>query len=46
VAPTSIFGQIGAVVLGLIGLVFAELIVAAAVRGVQEVARREDGEDG
>jgi voltage-gated potassium channel len=40
VVPTSTFGRIDAVLLGLIGLVFTGLIVAAAVHGVQEAARR------
>jgi voltage-gated potassium channel len=40
VVPTSTFGRIDAVCLGLIGLVFTGLFVAAAVRGVQEAAHR------
>jgi voltage-gated potassium channel len=40
VVPTSTFGRIDAILLGLIGMVFTGLIVAAAVRGVQEAARR------
>ena len=40
VVPTSTLGRIDAVLLGLIGMVFTGLIVAAAVRGVQEAARR------
>ncbi|WP_321960861.1 potassium channel family protein [Paraburkholderia sp. J7] len=38
IAPTTVFGRIDAVLLGLIG-VFTGLIVAAAVRGVQEASR-------
>ncbi|ACC75482.1 potassium channel family protein [Paraburkholderia phymatum] len=44
VVPTSIFGRIDAVLLGLIGVVFTGLIVAAAVRGVHEAARRAGAE--
>ena len=44
VVPTSTFGRIDAVLLGLIGVVFTGLIVAAAVRGVQEAARRAGAE--
>ena len=40
VVPTSTLGRIDAVLLGLIGMVFTGLVVAAAVRGVQEAARR------
>lgn len=40
VVPTTGFGRIDAVLLGLIGLVFTGLIVAAAVRGVQEASRQ------
>jgi voltage-gated potassium channel len=40
VVPSSTFGRIDAVCLGLIGLVFTGLFVAAAVRGVQEAAHR------
>jgi voltage-gated potassium channel len=43
VVPTSTFGRIDAVCLGLIGLVFTGLFVAAAVRGVQEAAHRAQG---
>jgi voltage-gated potassium channel len=46
VVPTSTFGRIDAVLLGLIGVVFTGLIVAAAVRGVQEAARRAGGDGG
>jgi voltage-gated potassium channel len=42
VVPTSTFGRIDAVCLGLIGFVFTGLFVAAAVRGVQEAARRAE----
>lgn len=45
VVPTSTLGRIDAVLLGLIGMVFTGLIVAAAVRGVQEAARRADLQD-
>ena len=40
VVPTSTLGRIDAVLLGLIGMVFTGLVLAAAVRGVQEAARR------
>lgn len=40
VVPTSTLGRIDAVLLGLLGMVSTGLIVAAAVRGVQEAARR------
>jgi voltage-gated potassium channel len=39
VVPTTTLGRIDAVLLGLVGLVFTGLIVAAAVRGVQEASR-------
>ncbi|MDH6148047.1 MULTISPECIES: potassium channel family protein [Paraburkholderia] len=42
VVPTSAFGRIDAACLGLIGVVFTGLIVAAAVRGVQEAAHRAE----
>lgn len=45
VVPTSTFGRIDAVLLGVVGMVFTGLIVAAAVRGVQEAARRASLED-
>ncbi|MFM0037254.1 potassium channel family protein [Paraburkholderia strydomiana] len=45
VVPTSTFGRIDAILLGLIGMVFTGLIVAAAVRGVQEAAHRASGRD-
>ncbi|WP_168788333.1 potassium channel family protein [Paraburkholderia aromaticivorans] len=45
VVPTSTFGRIDAILLGLIGVVFTGLIVAAAVRGVQEAARRAGAEN-
>jgi voltage-gated potassium channel len=40
VVPTSTFGRIDAILLGLGGMIFTGLFVAAAVRGVQEAARR------
>jgi voltage-gated potassium channel len=40
VVPTSTFGRIDAILLGLTGMVFTGLIIAAAVRGVQEAAHR------
>lgn len=40
VLPTTTFGRIDAVLLGLDGVVLTGLIVAAAVRGVQEAARQ------
>jgi voltage-gated potassium channel len=40
VVPTSTFGRIDAVLLGLLGLLIIGLITAASVRGVQEAARR------
>jgi voltage-gated potassium channel len=43
VVPTSTFGRIDAICLGLIGFVFTGLFVAAAVRGVQEAAHRMEG---
>lgn len=43
VVPTSTFGRIDAICLGLIGFVFTGLFVAAAVRGVQEAARLTEG---
>jgi voltage-gated potassium channel len=45
VVPTSTFGRIDAILLGLLGMVFTGLIVAAAVRGVQEAARRASLQD-
>lgn len=39
VVPTTVFGRIDAVLLGLVGIVLTGLIVAAAVRGVQEASR-------
>ncbi|HTH61227.1 MAG TPA: potassium channel family protein [Paraburkholderia sp.] len=38
VVPTSTFGRVDAILLGLLGVVFTGLIVAAAVRGVHEAA--------
>src|SRR5580704_1545369 len=40
VVPTSTVGRIDAILLGLIGMVFTGLFVAAAVRGVQQAADR------
>ncbi|SAL49625.1 potassium channel family protein [Caballeronia telluris] len=45
VVPTSTFGRIDAILLGMVGMVFTGLIVAAAVRGVQEAARRASLQD-
>ncbi|CAB3808831.1 potassium channel family protein [Paraburkholderia fynbosensis] len=45
VVPTSTVGRIDAILLGLLGMVFTGLIVAAAVRGVQEAAHRARGRD-
>jgi voltage-gated potassium channel len=42
VVPTTAFGRIDAVLLGLIGVMFTGLITAAAVRGVQEAARKAE----
>ena len=39
VVPTSTFGRIDAVLLGLIGLLITGLVTAASVRGVHEAAR-------
>ncbi|MGF6970328.1 voltage-gated potassium channel [Paraburkholderia sp. WC7.3g] len=44
VVPTTTFGRIDAILLGLIGLLITGLITAAAVRGVQEAARRSGAE--
>ena len=43
VVPASTFGRTDAILLGLIGVVFTGLVVAAAVRGVQEAASRAGG---
>lgn len=43
VVPTTAFGRIDALLLGLIGLLMTGLVIAAAVRGVQEAARRAGG---
>jgi voltage-gated potassium channel len=40
VVPTTSFGRIDAVLLGMIGVLFTGLITAAAVRGVQEAVRK------
>ena len=45
VVPTSTFGRLDTILLGLIGLVFTGLVVASAVRGVQEAARRAGGQN-
>jgi voltage-gated potassium channel len=45
VVPTTTFGRIDAALLGLIGVLFTGLITAAAVRGVQEAARRAGASD-
>jgi voltage-gated potassium channel len=45
VVPTSTFGRIDAILLGLTGMVFTGLIIAAAVRGVQEAAHRASVRD-
>lgn len=45
VVPTSTFGRIDAILLGLLGMVFTGLIVAAAVRGVQEAVHRASVQD-
>ena len=42
VVPTTSFGRIDALLLGLVGLLMTGLVIAAAVRGVQEAARRAD----
>lgn len=40
IVPTTAFGRIDALLLGIIGLLMTGLVVAAAVRGVQEASRR------
>ncbi len=40
VVPTTPFGRIDALLLGVVGLMMTGLVIAAAVRGVQESARR------
>jgi voltage-gated potassium channel len=45
VVPTTPCGRIDAVLPGLIGVVFTGLIVAAAVRGVQEASHRANGQE-
>ncbi|TDN57833.1 potassium channel family protein [Paraburkholderia sp. BL10I2N1] len=40
VVPTTTFGRIDAVLLGVIGMLMTGLLTAAAVRGVQEAAHR------
>jgi voltage-gated potassium channel len=44
VVPTSTFGRLDAILLGLIGMVFTGLVVASAVRGVQQAAHRAGGD--
>jgi voltage-gated potassium channel len=39
VVPTTMFGRLDALLLGLVGLLLTGLIIAAAVRAVQEAAR-------
>jgi len=45
VVPTTPFGRLDALLLGLVGLLMTGLVIAAAVRGVQEASRRA-GNDG
>ncbi|WP_201313503.1 potassium channel family protein [Dyella sp. EPa41] len=45
VVPTTPFGRLDALLLGLVGLLMTGLVIAAAVRGVQEAAHRA-GNDG
>ena len=45
VVPTTAFGRIDALLLGLIGLLMTGLVIAAAVRGVQEAARKAEMPD-
>lgn len=40
VVPTTMFGRLDALLLGLVGLLLTGLVIAAAVRAVQEAARR------
>ena len=42
VVPTTTFGRIDALLLGLIGMLMTGLVIAAAVRGVQEAARKAE----
>jgi voltage-gated potassium channel len=42
VVPTTTFGRIDALLLGLVGLLMTGLVIAAAVRGVQEASRRAE----
>lgn len=42
VVPTTAFGRIDALLLGLIGMLMTGIVIAAAVRGVQEAARKAD----
>ncbi|SIT35756.1 Ion transport 2 domain protein [Paraburkholderia ribeironis] len=45
VVPTTAFGRIDALLLGMIGVLMTGLITAAAVRGVHEAARRAGVEE-
>jgi voltage-gated potassium channel len=40
VVPTTTLGRIDAILLGVVGLLVTGVVTAAAVRGVQEAARR------
>ena len=42
VVPTTMFGRLDAALLGLLGMLMTGLVIAAAVRGVQEAARKAD----
>jgi voltage-gated potassium channel len=42
VVPTTMFGRLDALLLGLLGLLMTGLVIAAAVRSVQETAREID----
>ncbi|MFC4525933.1 two pore domain potassium channel family protein [Dyella halodurans] len=42
VVPTTMFGRLDATLLGLLGMLMTGLVIAAAVRGVQEAARKAD----
>jgi voltage-gated potassium channel len=45
VVPTTTFGRIDALLLGLVGLLVSGLVIAAAVRGVQEAKREASMSD-
>ncbi|WP_130617262.1 potassium channel family protein [Dyella amyloliquefaciens] len=45
VVPTTTFGRIDALLLGLVGLLMTGLVIAAAVRGVQEATRSRSEHD-